>query len=74
METLVGTRDFEGCESINMYQNQDDPTAFVLVEQWTSPENYDRYVQWRSETGSLKELFAQLSERGIVRKFIPVGI
>jgi quinol monooxygenase YgiN len=49
---LAETRGFEGCQRINMFQSQDDAANFVVVEEWTSMEEYDKYFTWRMETGT----------------------
>jgi quinol monooxygenase YgiN len=29
-----------GCESVQLYQNQDDPTKFTMIEVWDSVESH----------------------------------
>lgn len=42
-------RDFslkaEGCEAFSLYQDQDDPNTFVMVERWTSDEAHHTHFQ-----------------------------
>jgi quinol monooxygenase YgiN len=58
---LPDTRAFDGCISIAVVQNQDDQTGLVVLEQWVTRQHYERYLQWRTETGVLDELIAMLS-------------
>ncbi len=58
---LPDTRSFDGCISIAVVQNQDDPTGLVVLEQWNSRQHYERYLQWRTETGVLNELVSMLA-------------
>ena len=48
---LVDTRAFEGCESIEVYSDQENPDLIVLWEKWATRGNYDTYLAWRMETG-----------------------
>ena len=60
---LPETRAFEGCRSLDVYQEQGTET-FTLVEDWESFDHYDRYLQWRSE-GALPQLLDELLEGGL---------
>lgn len=49
-EKLVETRAFEGCLSIEVYVEEGTETIH-LVEDWESLAHYEKYLQWRIETG-----------------------
>ena len=34
-----------GCESVTMYQSQDDPTKFIMTEVWNSVESHQASVK-----------------------------
>jgi quinol monooxygenase YgiN len=34
-----------GCESVELYQSQDDPTRFTMIEVWDSVESHRASVQ-----------------------------
>ena len=53
---LPDTRAFEGCQSVDIYQNQDNPGELFLVELWDSKEHQQKYVAWREETGMMEAL------------------
>ena len=35
----------QGCESVLLYQNQDDPTKFMMIEVWDSVESHQASVK-----------------------------
>src|SRR6266536_1707749 len=35
----------EGCESVQLYQSQDDPSKFIMVEVWDSIESHQASVK-----------------------------
>lgn len=35
----------EGCESVQLYQSQDDPTRFIVIEIWDSIESHRASVK-----------------------------
>ena len=47
---LPETRAFDGCRSLDVYQEQGSQT-FTIVEDWESIDHYDRYLQWRMQGG-----------------------
>jgi quinol monooxygenase YgiN len=53
---LVDTRVFDGCRSVETFVDQDDPDFVMLVEEWESRPDYERYMAWRVETGLLEML------------------
>jgi quinol monooxygenase YgiN len=55
-ESIEGMRDFlisimpgikssQGCESVQLYQSQDDPTRFTMIEVWDSIESHQASVK-----------------------------
>lgn len=44
---LPDTRAFDGCVSVRLLVNQDDPSRAVLVEEWGSRGQYEGYLRWR---------------------------
>ena len=35
----------KGCESVQLYQNQDDPLKFMMIEAWDSSESHQASVK-----------------------------
>lgn len=75
-ETLQGlaallpeTRSYPGCIEVYAYQNQDDPTNIVAIEQWESREAYEKYFAWRTETGVIDQLGNWVSAEPSIRYF-----
>jgi len=50
-ELLPDTRAYDGCQSVDVYQDQDDPGLIYLVEDWRFNAHQQRYQAWRDEIG-----------------------
>ncbi len=50
-DELHHTRGFDGCNGITIHSNQDDPNNIVMVEDWDSRQQYEKYLAWRTERG-----------------------
>ena len=50
-EVVNETRQFDGCERVEVYRSYDDENALVLIERWRSSEAYATYQNWRAGTG-----------------------
>ena len=48
---LPKTREYDGCESLDTFVNQDDPGHIIMVERWTERAAHERYMTWRTEQG-----------------------
>tara|TARA_B100001121_G_scaffold256328_1_gene234171 strand:+ start:861 stop:1163 length:303 start_codon:yes stop_codon:yes gene_type:complete len=59
---LVETRTFEGCISIDTYEDISSSTIY-LIEDWESLDNHTNYANWRAETG-LADVLEPLLEGG----------
>ena len=42
---MPGIRSSQGCESVALYQSQDDPTKFTMIEIWDSVESHQASVK-----------------------------
>ncbi len=42
---MPGIKSSQGCESITLYQSQDDPTKFTMIEIWDSIESHQASVK-----------------------------
>ena len=58
---LVDTRAYEGNLSVLTLQDQDDPGHVTLVERWEHRSDQEKYIAWRSETGTLDKTAARLT-------------
>ena len=50
-EGLQITRDFEGCISIECYDDQDNENSLVLIQEWVDRESHENYINMRKDTG-----------------------
>ena len=60
-ENLPDTLAYDGCKTLTVYSNQDDPTEIIVVEDWESKQHYEKYLSWRTETGMMEQLGTFLS-------------
>jgi quinol monooxygenase YgiN len=58
---LPETRAYAGCLGLDVYGNMDDSGNIVLYERWESRDHYQKYLAWRTETGVLNALGANLT-------------
>ena len=70
-EILPDTRCREGCVSVSVTRNQDEPTNFAFVELWDSRQ---RYFAWREQQGVLKDLATMVDGEAKFRFFDIVGM
>jgi len=62
---LAATRAFDGCLGVEVIQDHDDASRFVVVEHWASLDNDRAYRAWREGDGRIEEgseLFAASSK------------
>jgi quinol monooxygenase YgiN len=45
MSIMPGIKSSEGCESVELYQSQDDPSKFIMIERWDSVESHQASVK-----------------------------
>tara|TARA_B100000963_G_scaffold340287_1_gene338800 strand:- start:17 stop:310 length:294 start_codon:yes stop_codon:yes gene_type:complete len=66
---LTDTRSYSGCIEVKVLANQDDPANLILLERWQSRADYEAYVAWRTEQGTLESLGALMASPPIIRYF-----
>ena len=66
---LPDTRSYDGCQGVDVHFNLDDPENMVVMEQWESRGHYDKYLQWRTETGVLAKNVTMLTGPPNIRYF-----
>ena len=42
---MPGIKSSEGCESVQLYQSQDEPSRFMMIEVWDSIESHQASVK-----------------------------
>ena len=55
-QILPDTRDYEGCISLYMIQDVENPSQIMVVEQWETRQQYEKYLAWRTERGDVEVL------------------
>lgn len=70
-EALPVTRSRDGCQSLELMVNQDEPENMVVLMRWQSRKHYDTYLAWRRETGVVEQ-FAAATEGGLSIRFFDV--
>jgi len=61
-EILPDTRSFEGCQGVQLYESEEEPTKLTIHAKWISKEAQKKYIEWRMETGTLEKLMPMLSD------------
>ena len=68
-EKFKATKTFEGFQTIDLTYNVEDPNNWVITELWDSKEQYEKYLQFRQEDGTLEEVAAVCRDAPSVRIF-----
>ncbi len=68
-ELLPDTRAFDGCEGVEVVQNQDDANNILLIEKWASRSHHEKNAAWRTERGDTEKLGATLVGSPSIRYF-----
>ena len=71
---ITDTRDYDGCTSIYVVQNQDDPQNLVIVEQWETRQHYEAYLAWRTERGDMDAVGSMVEGEPSIRYFNYFGV
>jgi quinol monooxygenase YgiN len=66
---FVDTRAYDGCHGITAYSSADGGPTFVFVQYWESRGHYEKYLAWRTETGTLTEIVGMLEGDISIRYF-----
>lgn len=54
--TLAVTRQFDGCQRVDVLVDNEDPTRYLLAEVWESMEHDAAYREFRASPGGASEL------------------
>jgi len=66
---LPDTRSFEGCHAVYNGVNHTGSGDFEIISKWDSKQQYDKYLDWRKETGVLDD-FGRFFDSEPVWRFI----
>ena len=67
-DILAGTRAFDGCLSVEVLVDNEDPAHLILVERWASVERDAAYREWRAGAGAT-QLGSILASPPLVSQF-----
>ena len=73
-DNLADTRAYEGCQGLDVYDNMDETGNLVVYERWDSRPHYEKYLAWRTETGTMDKMGAMLKEPPSIRYFERVDV
>ena len=73
-EALPDTRAYDGCQGIDIYGNLDESSNLVFYERWDSREHYQKYLNWRTETGAFERLGSKLASPPSIRYYDRVDV
>jgi quinol monooxygenase YgiN len=63
----------DGCESFDLFKDQEDELSFTFIQRWASPEAHDAAFGERIvETGHLEKVLAGLGQPLVQRTYIMV--
>jgi quinol monooxygenase YgiN len=57
---LKETKQFAGFRSIRVMRNKTHADQVIFIEEWSSEEDYMKYIAWRTETGAMTNLASAL--------------
>jgi quinol monooxygenase YgiN len=66
---LPETRAYQGCEGVDVYNNDDDPTNIIFYERWQSKQHYQKYFEWRTQSGFMEKFGEKLAGPPTIRYF-----
>ena len=73
-ENLPDTRAYDGCQGLDVYDNMDETGDLVIYERWDSRPQYEKYLAWRTETGTMDRVGDMLKEPPSIRYFERVDV
>ena len=66
------TRKWDGCISVDCYEEHDNPMCVVIWQKWETPANHESYVKFRHEDGSFDFLGELISSPPEISVLHPV--
>jgi quinol monooxygenase YgiN len=58
---LTDTRQFDGCQGVDVLVALDDPAHILFIESWDSAEHYAAYTSWRATEAGASSLGTMLA-------------
>ena len=73
-DNLDDTRSYEGCQGLDVYDNMDETGNLVIYERWDSRPQYEKYLAWRTETGTMDRMGTMVKAPPSIRYFERVDV
>jgi quinol monooxygenase YgiN len=67
---LTDTRNFDGCEGVDVLIDSADESRWLVIETWQSEEHDAAYRTWRAGPGAITELGPLLAGAPVLTKGI----
>jgi quinol monooxygenase YgiN len=71
-EVVSETRQFQGCERVEVYRPDQAENTLILIERWLSPDAYASYQDWRAGTGVKETLRGLMASPPVVQQLTVV--
>ena len=68
-EAFKVTRAFDGCQGIELTYNTEKPNNWIFTEVWDSKAHYEKYLQFRTEDGTLDAVASLCEDAPSIRIF-----
>ena len=68
-EAFEVTRAFDGCQAIDLTYNTENPNNWIFTEVWDSKAHYEKYLQFRTEDGTLDAVASLCEDAPSIRIF-----
>ena len=68
-EAFKVTRAFDGCQGIDLTYNIEKPNNWIFTEVWDSKAHYEKYLQFRTEDGTLDAVASLCEDAPSIRIF-----
>ena len=72
-DILPVTRKYDGCEGVEVQQNQDDKANVILIERWASRQHYEKYLQFRTDDGTIETMGSMVAAPPSIRYYDDTG-
>jgi quinol monooxygenase YgiN len=69
LEILGESLRHDGCETIRIVRDQDDPEHVAGITQWTERRNFEDYLAWRTEQGFTSTFEAMLTRPFVIHYY-----
>ena len=68
-EAFKVTRAFDGCQGIELIYNTENSNNWIFNEVWDTKEHYQKYLQFRTEDGTIDAIASLCEDAPSIRIF-----